>query len=652
MATRVKTIEYATTTTITTLAAATNRDLTSPTSIYIPETPTFKSVVLYVDCTNDISSTSAASLTAPIISITLGAAAISTLTLSNPLANSGEKEVWQFSRDVTSYFTTNWTGTGMTWSVRVNFTGMATANHSAKVIITYEYDDTAAKQIKTIRIPIESTRTQLTTSWQTVGGTTAIPAIKNFGASPYLPETGITIRQIFLEMWGNAGTASTTDFTWQTRIAGGTAIDTYRHEAALNSATWTHVILDITTQTLTSESSLECISIGITNRLCTIGGMIVVTYEFNPTTSTTIYNSLMIGAVDTQGWIGGTTEADGGVWERTIYIEEPDTITLKESALCLFQNDSGTYTFNVRVSGNTAEQTTIQAYVNTAGGIQCGTYSLVHRIDAGGQKGQSGVSLKRGRNLYRVIFYSGTAQAGWNLSGFLILNYTSSKHTSGVGAHTHSVYQHVTDNITAAGSRVNTSDTITPSLPETYYNLIGFLYWVNYNIGASTDNNFVIDAEVASTDVLQGGNGWQSLYQGTTRSDNENMNGWIYAAARTNFTRWNGDPDPDRLNIKTGRKYRLSNGALWTGSMGYWYTYNTITYTVSGTCAGFSGDGSGIGVDIFRKNTTIQDDLILNLTTTTGGIFTGQWVDNTDTLYAAARQDDTHVGRSADGTAT
>ena len=182
--------------------------------------------------------------------------------------------------------------------------------------------------------------------------------------------------------------------------------------------------------------------------------------------------------------------------------------------------------------------------------------------------------------------------------------------------------------------------------------MVGYLFWINYDIGASTDNNFTVDAEVASTDLVQGGNGWVSLYQGTTRSDNENMNGWIFAAARTNFSRWNGDPDPDRLNIKSGRKYRLSNGALWTGSMSYWYTYNAITYTVSGTCTGFLGDGSGIGIDIFRKNTTVQDDLILSLTTTTGGVFTGQWVDNTDTLYAAARQDDTHVGRSADGTAT
>ena len=84
--------------------------------------------------------------------------------------------------------------------------------------------------------------------------------------------------------------------------------------------------------------------------------------------------------------------------------------------------------------------------------------------------------------------------------------------------------------------------------------------------------------------------------------------------------------------------------------MGYWYSYNEITYVVSGTCAGFSGDGSGIPIEIFRIDST-YDEKILELTTTTGGVFSGVWVDNTDTCYAAARQDDTRVGRSKNGIA-
>lgn len=645
---RVKTIEYSTSTVITALTAGANRDLSGSTMIYIPETGiTFKSVVLFVDCVNDITNTTAANLTNPTIGIILDSVAISTLVLPNPLVNSGEKEAWQFSRDVTSYFNTNWVGTGMTWSVRVNFTGMLTNNHAAKIIITYEYEDTSSPtaHIKTIRIPIESTRSLLTTSFQTVGGATAIPAIRG----GYLPETNVVVRQVFLEMWSNAATNATTDFTWQTRISGGTAIDTYRHEAAMNSATWSHAIVDITNQSLLYNNSLECIVNGVTNRNVTTGGMIVVTYEYNPTTSTTIYNSLMLGAVDTSGWIGGTTSIDANTWERNIYIVEPGEINIMESGIALFSNDQGTYTFNVRLSGSTSGQTNYTSYVQTAGALQCGCYSLVHRIDSKGQNG-NGIYLTRGKNLYRIYFYSNTAQAGWNLSGFLLLNYTSSKHSDGVGAHTHSVYQHVSDNITSSGSRVNTSNIITPSIPETYYNIIGYLFWINYNIGATTDINFTLDAEVLSTD-MQKVSGWQTIYNGTSRSDSENINGWIYAAARTNFTRWNGDPDIDRLYITSGRRFRLSSGALWTGNMGYWYTYNSITYTVSGTCSGFSNDGSDIDIDVFRLLETDKYEHVLDLKTVAGGTFSGQYVNDTDILFVTARQDDTHVGRSANGIA-
>lgn len=644
MARRIKTIEFATSTNITSLAATTNRDLSGSTSIYIPETGiTFKSAIVYVDCVNDITNTSAADLTSPIIGIILDGIA-SNVTLPDPIQNSGEKEAWIFSRDVTSYFSTNWSGSTMTWLIRVNFTGMQTNNHAAKIVITYEYEDSSSptEHIKTIRIPIESTRSLLTTSWQTVGGTTAIPALKNFGASPYLPETGITIRQIFLEMWGNTATLSTTDFTWQTRIDGVTAIDTYRNESAMNSATWAHAIIDITTATLTGATALECICNGITNRFSTVGGMIVVTYSFNPSTSTSIYNSLMIGAVDTAGQVGNSGST--GSWEKNIYVEEPGTIQLKESGLCLFQDDSQGYTFNVKVSGDTTSQETYQSYIITAGAVQCGTYSLVHRIDASGQTGAAGISLVKGKNLYRVLFYTNTAQAGWNLSGFLILNYISGKYTTGIGSHSHSVYQHVADNITTNGSRINISSTITPSIPETNYFLNEYLYWINYNIGASTDSFFVVDAENIN-------NGWNTLYIGTSRQDNENKNGWVFGAGSKLINRWNGDPDPDKLNIKTGRRYRLSAGPLESGSMGYWYTYHSISYEISGTCSGYIGNGTGITVDIYRINSSTQNEMILSTTTTEGGVFSTTWYNNTETLYAAARQDDNHVGRSKNGTA-
>ena len=658
MVTRIKTIEFGTTTNNVTLGTSVPKYLSGSTFIYIPETGgtfAFISVLLQIEVTGD--NTATGGISAPILGIKLGNVALSTAAGITPVPNSGEQEEWTITRDVTSYFTTNWVGTSMVWYALYQGSGISTSNHSSKIIITYQYDDTAAtnRQIKTIRIPIESTRSLLTTSYQTIGGATAIPAITNF-SSPYLSETGITVRQVFLELYGNSGIASTGAFTVTVRVNGSTTYALSRAQPALNSAPWYRMIVDITSVDLSAARSLECsVSIPTYNRMCTFGGMIVVTYEFDANTSTRIYNSLMLGAVDTSGWIGGTTTADQGVWERNIYIEEPGTITMKESGLSLYQNDSGGYTFNVAVSGSTTGQT-YQSYVNTAGTLQCGCYSMVHRIDDAGQRGQAGMILTRGKNLYRVSFYSGTAQAGWNLSGFLMLNYISDKHTDGVGTHAHSVYQHVTDSITASGSRVNTSNTITPKIPESNYYLIGYLFWLNYStIGNGTTGslgaNFNIAAEVSSGETnLQGGEGWISLYDGQTREDGENMNGYIYAAARNNFKRWNGDPDTDRMDIKLGRRYILSTGPLWTGSMGIWYTYNSITYPISGTCSGYSGDGSGIPIEFYRITDT-QTEHILDTITSANGIFSTTWIDDTDYIYASARQDDFRIGRSANGLA-
>jgi hypothetical protein len=233
------------------------------------------------------------------------------------------------------------------------------------------------------------------------------------------------------------------------------------------------------------------------------------------------------------------------------------------------------------------------------------------------------------------------------LSGFLILNYTSSKHSDGVGAHTHSVFQLVEDNSISYTNTIQTPAAVAPTIPETNYYLFGMVVYGAYTLSNSTTNSFVMNAENVD---INNGLGWSQLYIGTTRTDNENANGVFYGAARNMWTRWNGDPDPQRLNIKTARNYRLDLNPVGYSSMGYWYSYNTITYIVSGTCTGFSGNGSGIPVEIFRLDGT-YDEKILELTTTTGGIFSGVWVDNTDTLYAAARQDDTHVGRSRNGEA-
>lgn len=648
MALRTKTIEFISSNIpATTVATTVKRTLTGTTQIFIPElTLTFRSCMLEM-----IVSTGAAtatSLTAPTIGFSLGVAAESSAALQNPVATSGEAETWQISRDVTTYFTSNWTGIAMNWYASFTGTGPTLNNHSAKITITYQYEEsTSNTQIKTIRIPIESTRTNLTASYQTIGGTLAIPPFHG----TYLPETGITIRQIFLDLQAQEGTAANTNYTGTVRIGGTGTKDFWGYLGGnLNSARWAHSWIDITTPALTGSTNYELAAVSsLATTFMLLGGTVTCTYEYNATGSTTIYNSLILGAINQSGWIGGPTAADQDVYERTIYIEEPNTITIKESGIGLYFIDSAGFTLNVAVSGNTSGQTAVSAYVVTAGTIQCGQYSLWHRIDAGGQNGK-GLFLQRGSNLYSLEIYSNTAQAGWNVSGQLILNYTSGVHSGGVGAHAHTCFQYVMSGQTA--TRVSKSNAqVACQIAATNYYLIGYVNYAVYSIGPAAvttvpDQALNLSAEILANENIR--DGWLPLYVGQGRVDVENMNCTFYSAARTSFRRWVGDPDPERLDVEGARKYRLDTGPTSFSYFGVYYTFNSITYTLSGTCTYVGGAvASGVTINIHRVVSSLYDETILSgLVTNASGVFSGTWIDNTDSVYAEGYYSQTYVGRS------
>ena len=632
MATRTKTVEFAYQVNITSNAANTKRTFTGNT-IYLPEnSKTFRSVTLVATWADD--ATAASSPTNWILGIKLGAVAESTVTVTDTVTNSGEAWTFRARRDVTSYFTTNWTGTSMTWEASIQQAVSVTQNHSVKLIITYEYDDTTTTHIKTIRVPIESTRTNLTTAYQTIGGATAIPAFKG----SYLPEASVTVRQCFIELFGNTNDVTTaTDWIATARVNGANTYDFWDNESALLSGRWAYGIIDITGETGTSAVSLEAISTGITSRLGPLAGVMTITYEFNSSTTTTVFNSLFLGAVDTVGQEGGTAAGDEDQWSRTIYIDEPGTITMKESAVILFMNDTGGFTFNVAVGSQTDT-----AFTLTAGGTQAGQYSLCHRFDAAGAKGTAGMTLARGENDYSIQFRSATASAGWNLSGIMILNYTSGKATDGVGSHAQSRYFHLADTAADATTR-QVNDVTTPIIPESQYWLVGAMADIDAQVTAAVNASLVLSIERTS------GLGWDPIYIGMFRQDNELQLITPFGAARSAWMRWPGDPDPSRADIETSRDWRLDSLPNMWAAWGIWATWHAHSWTIAGTVSNYvDADGAGLTVNIHRAST---GELVKTITTTTGGAFSTTWGDNVEEIYVEVYEDATHVGRSANGTA-
>jgi hypothetical protein len=312
---------------------------------------------------------------------------------------------------------------------------------------------------------------------------------------------------------------------------------------------------------------------------------------------------------------------------------------MRESGVALFLNDSGALTVNVAVGSQTDT-----AYAFTAAGTQDGQYSLVHRIDAAGAKGVAGMTLARGPNDYNIQVRSATTDSGWNLSGYLLLNYTSSKATAGVGAHAQSRYFHLADTAADVNVRQVTNVTV-PTIPESYYYLIGAVVDIDAFVSGSATQALALMVEHPEVS-----GGWHPAYVGFFRQDAETGFTTPFGAARSLWKRHPGDPDPERMDIETSRSWRMDSVPGVWANWGMWVTWASHVYTVSGTVSGYAdADGAGLTVKVFRVS---DDEHRLTLTTTAGGNFTGSWHDDVQELYCVVYEDATHVGRSANAVAT
>ena len=167
MTSRLKTVQFA----WPTLPSLVNNTLTTFTQItvYLPEvSKTIRAAWVELSM-DDVITVTGGSLTTKTVNLRLGAASYTSTTNANTLTNSGENLSCFLTRDFTSHFTTNWSGTSMTCDLQAQVnqsTGTTTGmvNVSATLHITYEYDDSATNQLKTVYIPLNAPATTLPTS--------------------------------------------------------------------------------------------------------------------------------------------------------------------------------------------------------------------------------------------------------------------------------------------------------------------------------------------------------------------------------------------------------------------------------------------------------------------------------------------------------
>lgn len=638
MALRTKTIEYAFTQRDTSLAAATRHEFAAVT-LGIPETGsrTFRSVIVEVTA-RQVDAVSV-NLTSWLIGIGLGAVAFSDVSVAQVIDDNNEHGAWVFRRDVVSYFAANFgAGASQTCQVAVQFGAVAAINVTARLIITYEYEDsTATTRVKTVRIPIESS-TGLLGDVLAELGTNQIPALDTF-----LPEASKTYRDIFFEVDANEASVSTTDFQLGLALdAEGEALDGV-HEQALNSSChyrriWKRTNMNpAVTHAFMARSTLA-------SRFNLLGAILVVTYEYDHAASTTIMNSLVLPVVEESGAFGGSVAGDASRARIRFLVEEPATITLRQSGLYLSFLEGG----SVGTINFSAGAQAYRAYTHTAGTDIAGQYSLLQRIDSGGAQG-AGIVLARGENTLTVDWYRTAAGSaiGTAMTGAMILNYTSGKHASGDGVHAHSTWWSIGDTSNGgSGVRVREFAAVAPNVPEASYWVVG-VGFDTAQMSMDFDANLTFSAELLAGEGAE--DGWRDLHALVENGDGAIKAVRAMLLATGAFDRHPTDPDPERMAIESARKYRAYGLIeMWTAPAMV-LTYHAITRTVSGTISGFSGDGSGIAVDFYRVDT---HERVLRLTSAAGGTLSGTWYDDTVQLKSETQQDATHVGRSANGLAT
>lgn len=644
MATRLKTIEYVLPRNISDVAEGTSYTDSADTTIYIPETSSrvIKSALLYIYWHDNH-----ATVSADISDISIrgscdsGSNWTTVDAISGSRSDSGENFPYFSSIDMTAEFTARF-GSGSSGTFRYGFfidytaTGPTVTNITAKIVITYEYDDTSATtRVKTVRIPIETLNGYLSDTHQAIKQTSTasnqIPDLNDF-----LPEASKTYRSIFLEIYLESVNGTTNNVVLYMKIdSGGTEVAWGTIQGANQSNLSQTLYWDISSLDTANPHELYARHNDTgASSFYNIGAILTVTYEYDHANSTSILNSLVVCPVDPREYGDTASNQAQGIGYFDLFIEEPTTITMVQSGVVAHGYRAPTTNDFVMYAGSQSPR----IYDGISSAVT-GHTTIVHRIDSGGHSGGA-FTLTRGKNSLLFAFYNSIAGA-YNYKPIAIINYTSGKHSSGDGVHNHTIFSLVGfDNQPGITNHFITFSCV--SIPETDYFINDYYLEGNFWGGSQVQGTFMLNFLDAESYI------YKMITLGMWASGGaENAYHFIPFPLRNYFYRWAGDSS-NRMNPENNRRLGWAQASFSVGWVNI-LTYHSITYTVSGTISG-SGGGT-VYWDAFSK--AIGKLPIASGNRSGNGTYSFTWYDDTSgDVYVRAREDATHLGSSDDGAGT
>lgn len=623
--TAVKTVEYC----FPVLSSLTDNTLTALTQItvYLPEdSKTFISATISV-WAMDIATATSNSISSRRVDCSVNGAGATSVTNNNTVTSSAENIAIEIVCDFTAQFTSNWgTATSRTvdCSVLIDQSGGTTlgwVDVCAKLSITYEYDETSATHVKTVMIPLNAPVGALATS-KPGSPTSTIPALDT-----YCPEASKTYRQINIIVKGNDQRTSATDATFSIEIDSAGAQTTGNNEGALSSSRYfVRTFPGQSWDTSTTHDFYIWASLAQWNHLQV---WFEVTYEFDPSSTTSILNSVWLPA-RTGIRMGGTTSSDYVSAVQDLWIEEPGTIANGRIAAYLFWTQADP------IAGLNARLGTGSFVTYTdSGSLYAGGSGLMIRND-------SAFTLARGRNTLTLdIYRTDATDLGWFLSGLFMVSYTSDKPSAGVHVANKSVRFQSLVTGTAAAALVASYAMSPPDLNSALHFISGAWLHGSAFCNTSTRSWHAYWPDTASRDT----NGLKPHDSMALVADTEV--GTCPFIMQLNPRQWPTSPigvDPESATASAGLTVIASASNVYGWAYSLWLTYHGITFDIAGNV---TDSASGTVTLIAHR----QADGIVTTSRSGDGAYTMTWYDDTEDVYVVGQEDATHVGASAPDTA-
>ena len=629
MATHIKTIEYSFPTLDT--GGDNIAQVLSQITAYIPEfssSVTFRSVLFTISWKEGAGQTTG-NYNVRRLDLSIGGGSSTVYVSNNLYTGSGENTQVFHTVNATSQFVSEWTtGTSKTLDCVVLIDGTATTINWVDIevtcFITYEYDDTVSTQIKTVYIPLDCPTGALGTGTDTDCGT--IPNLDTL-----LPEASKVYRDLFIVFQGNVvSSGSIADRTYTFKYNSTTIRTTQLLEMGATSDYWSRFIVKGLGTIPTNASSTFYVNQSNTGRTNHPQAYIVVTYEFDATSSNDYFVSMMLPMEIPSPM--GISAASFQRAEREFWIQETGIANQQIAFYSFWDQQNAIGGLRMRIGTGS-----FIAYTDTAA-VLCGGNGAMTRND-------SAITLQHGRNIIKFdIYNTDVTDLGFNVSGFWIINYTCDKPSSGYSACNKTIKLNYAST-SGAAARYREISASQLYLPTTSYwlNAVG----TNYQYITNSTGNAAGVTVLTELTAAEGGLKWLPAYTDIGGTDPETGLRQCWSQVRSIFKRWKSgslnDVAEDRVLPTTPRRWLcvLAASTLSFDHLDMYYTYHAITYQLTGSISGSSG--GAVTIDLHRNS---NGEKVLSTTRVGNGAFSFDWFDDTEDLFVVAYESDTHKGRS------